>query len=188
MDRPVDAGRKSPSPLSRDGRAPPLDLRREGMDMTIVEAGRTIVGGVDTHLDAHVAAGVGPHRRCARSAVLRGHSWWLQGTARVDGGVRDDLQGGRGGHWRLWSGARAFPASGRRRGDRGRPPESPGPADQRQVRSRRRRRGGTEPVRAAGSLAHPRPETATSRRSGRCWWPSDRLARLVCGPSTKCAS
>ena len=30
------------------------------MDMTIVEAGRTIVGGVDTHLEAHVAAALDP--------------------------------------------------------------------------------------------------------------------------------
>jgi len=26
------------------------------MAMTIVEAGRTVIGGVDTHLDVHVAA------------------------------------------------------------------------------------------------------------------------------------
>ena len=30
------------------------------MDMTIVEAGRTVVGGVDTHLEAHVAAALDP--------------------------------------------------------------------------------------------------------------------------------
>jgi len=30
------------------------------MDMTIVEAGRTVIGGVDTHLDVHVAAALDP--------------------------------------------------------------------------------------------------------------------------------
>src|SRR5438132_115985 len=36
---------------------PPLDhLNREGMTMTIVEPPRPITGGVDTHLDSHVAA------------------------------------------------------------------------------------------------------------------------------------
>src|ERR1017187_4680940 len=30
------------------------------MAMTIVEAGRTVIGGVDTHLDVHVAAALDP--------------------------------------------------------------------------------------------------------------------------------
>src|SRR5207244_10373639 len=41
---------------SRDVRATPQPLKREGMAMPIVDSSRPIVGGVDTHLDAHVAA------------------------------------------------------------------------------------------------------------------------------------
>jgi hypothetical protein len=35
-------------------------LRKEGMAMTIVEAAPGITGGVDTHLDKHVAAALDP--------------------------------------------------------------------------------------------------------------------------------
>src|SRR3954447_13533965 len=45
--------------VSFTGRAcHPLTIEREGMAMTIVEATRPITGGVDTHLDSHVAAAV----------------------------------------------------------------------------------------------------------------------------------
>ena len=44
------------------------------MAMTIVEADRTIIGGVDTHLDVHVAAALDPigrwSRSCRRRAVI----------------------------------------------------------------------------------------------------------------------
>lgn len=56
MDRPVAAGRSAPSLLPGTA-VPPLDpLRKEGMAMTIVGAPRAVTGGVDTHLDVHVAA------------------------------------------------------------------------------------------------------------------------------------
>ena len=35
-------------------------MREKGWAMTIVEAGRTVIGGVDTHLDVHVAAALDP--------------------------------------------------------------------------------------------------------------------------------
>jgi transposase len=49
-------------PSLRSGTAvPPLNqLREKGMAMTIVEAARAITGGVDTHLDVHVAAALDP--------------------------------------------------------------------------------------------------------------------------------
>ncbi len=39
---------------------PSLTPKREGMTMTIVEAARSVTGGVDTHLDVHVAAALDP--------------------------------------------------------------------------------------------------------------------------------
>ena len=60
MVRSVSAGRRSPA--LRPGTAvPPLALKeKEGMAMTIVEADRSVIGGVDTHLDVHVAAALDP--------------------------------------------------------------------------------------------------------------------------------
>src|SRR6266699_5801865 len=46
---------------SRDVRATPQPFEREGMAMTIVDSSRPIVGGVDTHLDNHVAAALDAH-------------------------------------------------------------------------------------------------------------------------------
>jgi transposase len=40
---------------------PPLNqLRKEGMAMNIVEGARRVTGGVDTHLEVHVAAALDP--------------------------------------------------------------------------------------------------------------------------------
>ena len=44
----------------RNGRAIPHTKEREGMTMTIVEAARGVTGGVDTHLEVHVAAALDP--------------------------------------------------------------------------------------------------------------------------------
>src|SRR6516165_1251679 len=57
MDRSVDPGRSTPSLLP--GTAVPSltpKQRKEGMAMTIVEATRSVVGGIDTHSQVHVAA------------------------------------------------------------------------------------------------------------------------------------
>lgn len=45
---------------TRDGRATPNQLRKEGMALTIVEVARGITGGVDTHRDTNVAAALDP--------------------------------------------------------------------------------------------------------------------------------
>jgi Transposase len=52
----------SRAPVIRSGTAVPSihRLRKEGMAMTIVEAPPGITGGVDTHLDVHVAAALDP--------------------------------------------------------------------------------------------------------------------------------
>src|SRR5271168_3942402 len=52
----------SRAPVIRSGTAVPSThrLRKEGMAMTIVEAPPGITGGVDTHLDVHVAAALDP--------------------------------------------------------------------------------------------------------------------------------
>ena len=64
-------------------------------------------------------------------------------------------------------------------------------------RQARRRQGKSDPVdameaaRAAQSgraSGRPRPETATSRRSGRWWWPSAAPARRRSSPSTRSAT
>ena len=49
-------------PSLRSGTAVPSlnTIKREGMTMTIVEAARSVTGGVDTHLDVHVAAALDP--------------------------------------------------------------------------------------------------------------------------------
>ena len=60
MVRSVSAGRRSPALLPGTA-VPPLALKeKEGMAMTIVEADRSVIGGVDTHLDVHVAAALDP--------------------------------------------------------------------------------------------------------------------------------
>src|SRR5215471_10852394 len=57
--RPVDAGREHRR--SVPGRAcHPSTHHKKGMAMTIVEAARPVTGGVDTHLDVHVAAALDP--------------------------------------------------------------------------------------------------------------------------------
>ena len=64
--RPVPEGDRARCSHQRAGHGllpgtcvPPLDdLCREGMAMTIVETTRLVTGGVDTHLDVHVAAAV----------------------------------------------------------------------------------------------------------------------------------
>ena len=55
---------------------PPLNqLREKGMAMTIVEAARAVTGGVDTHLDVHVAAALDPMGGLLGSVWVNGHEW-----------------------------------------------------------------------------------------------------------------
>jgi transposase len=55
------ATNKSNRPSLRSGTAvPSLNTLREGMTMTTLEAVRAVTGGVDTHLDVHVAAALDP--------------------------------------------------------------------------------------------------------------------------------
>src|SRR5438067_8946881 len=55
IGRPVHAGRTTPS-LHPGTCVPPLTLEQERDGLTIVEAARPVTGGVDTHLDVHLAA------------------------------------------------------------------------------------------------------------------------------------
>jgi transposase len=71
---------------------PPLDhLQRKGWLMSIVEATRAVVGGVDTHLDVHVAAVIDPVGGllgvCSFPVTPAGYhalSGWLGSFGRVD--------------------------------------------------------------------------------------------------------
>ena len=50
------------------------------MTMTIVEAARGVTGGVDTHLDVHVAAALDPLEHSSAPSASR-RTPWLQGVA-----------------------------------------------------------------------------------------------------------
>ena len=158
------------------------------MAMTIVEAGRTVTGGVDTHLDVHVAAALDPiggllgvESFVPTPAGYKALLEWMEGFG-------DGRQGGGGGHRRLWRGPRPVPAPARRRGDRGRPAEPPGAAH---ARASPIPLDAVEAARAAlsgpGPGRRPSPATATSRPSGRCSWPSARPDKPGSRPSPRCA-
>ena len=103
--------------------------------MTIVEGTRPITGGVDTHLDVHVAAalddigGLLAVENFEASPVgddkLLG---WLGSFGSV---ARVGVQG----TGFLWRGPGAVPARRRRRGGRGRPAQPPSAPPHRQVGS-----------------------------------------------------
>ena len=131
--------------------------------MTIVESTRPITGGVDTHLDVHVAAAVD-----ANGGVLGVESFattpagygelcsWLQGSARS---MRVGVEGtGAYGAGLGASSARRGPG-----GDRGRSSEPTGASPQRQVRRARRDRSGAGGV--VGSCVRDR-EVRRWRRRG----------------------
>ena len=109
----------------KDGRATPQPLRKEGMAMTIVEAAPGITGGVDTHLDKHVAAAldslgrlVGTESFPADAGGYKALLGWLEEFGQVDEG-----RGGR--HQLVWHRAGSVSPTPRRRGGRGRPAEPP---------------------------------------------------------------
>ena len=58
------------------------------MAMTIVEAAPGITGGVDTHLDTHVAAALDPLGRLVGTECLRCRRRRLQGAVRLARGLR----------------------------------------------------------------------------------------------------
>ena len=155
--------------------------------MTIVEAGRTVVGGVDTHLDVHVAAALDPIGGVlgveSFVATPRGYKAMLEwmgafGTMSKVGVEGTGAYGAGLGRFLRRAGVEVIEVD--------RP--------NRQVRRTKGKSDPADAVEAARAVlsgrapAPPSPETATSRPSGRCSWPSARLERAVCGPSTRCAS
>ena len=110
--------------------------------MTIVEADRAIIGGVDTHLDVHVAAALDPIGGLlgveSFAAAPRGYRAMLEWLGAFPHRGQDRC----GGHRRLWRRPGPVPAPSGHRGGRGRPSQPPGATDQGQVGLRRRRRSG----------------------------------------------
>ena len=150
--------------------------------MTIVEAARGITGGVDTHLDVHVAAALDPlggllgtERFATNAAGYKALLAWLESFGDV-------TKIGDRGHGFLWVWTVALPAPGGCRGHRSRPTEPRGAAPQRQVRSPRRRRSRSGRSQRSGQRAAPSRETVPSRRSGFSSWPSAQPARLGSRP------
>ena len=146
--------------------------------MTIVESTRPVTGGVDTHLDVHVAAALDAIGGVAGCRVVP------DDHRRAIGELLDWLAG--------------FGERGRGRASRAPAPMAPGLA--RFLHARRASRssrsidrtgrsvaGRASPTRSTrskplgrrcrdGRAGSPRPPTATSRRSGRWWSPSARRA------------
>ena len=110
--------------------------------MTIVESTRPITGGVDTHLDVHVAAAVdanggvlGVESFATTPAGYRELCSWLVGFGTLDAG-------GGGRHRRVRRRPGTSSARSGSGGDRGRSSEPSGAASERQVRRARRDRSG----------------------------------------------
>jgi transposase len=110
---------------------PPLNrLRKEGMAMTIVEAPPGITGGVDTHLDTHVAAALDPLGRLVGTESFKADAVgykallaWLETFGQVTMiGVEGTGSYGVGG---------SLPPSARHQGGRGRPTQPPGSTEPR---------------------------------------------------------
>jgi len=146
--------------------------------MTIVEADRSVTGGVGTHLDVHVAAALdglggvlGVESFATSPAGYRQLFEWMSafGTvARV--GVEGTGAYGAGlARYLHRHGVQVIEVDRANRQAR-RQGGKPDPAD------------AVEAARAAQSgraRAWPRPVMATSRRSGRCWSPGARHGRCV---------
>ena len=155
--------------------------------MTIVET-RVVCGGVDTHLEVHVAAAID-----GNGGVLGVESFAVSEAGyaravRVAGRLRRGGPGGGGGHRFLWGGPGPVPAGLGGRGRRGGSPQPPGPPPARASptpsmrwprpgrRCRARRRGG------------PSIGTGRWRRCGCWWWPAGRPAANGPRPWSRCAS
>ena len=158
------------------------------MAMTIVEAGRTVIGGVDTHLDVHVAAALDPiggvlgvESFLANPQGYKAMLEWMgafgtvsqvgvEGTGAYGAGVAGRSRAGRASRSSRSTARTARPGGPRASRTRLTPSRRPGPCSV------------VEPP------VHPSPATARWKPSGRCLWPSARLAKGDCGLSTRCAS
>ena len=125
----------------KDGRATPQPLRKEGMAMTIVEAAPGITGGVDTHLDKHVATALDPLGSAGRHRVVQCRRRWLQSPAGLARGVRPGDQGWRRGNRFLWRRTLPVLAEEGHRGHRSQPTQPAVPTQPGQVRPPRCDRG-----------------------------------------------
>ena len=140
------------------------------MAVTIVEAAPTVVGGVDTHLDVHVAAALdhtggllGVDSFPATPAGYRGLYAWMSGFGLL---MKVGVEG---------TGAYGAGLSRFLRGQ-----------DVEVIEVDRSKRHAPPTTGAPG--AWPRPATATWRRSVRWWWPSARPATPGSRPSTRSVS
>ena len=88
MVRVVGSNPDHPSLRSATAVPPLNQLREKGMAMTIVEAAPGITGGVDTHLDTHVAAALDPLGRLIGSEPFAADAAGYKAIARLARGVR----------------------------------------------------------------------------------------------------
>src|SRR2546430_5661351 len=120
------------------------------MAMTIVGKTRPVTGGVDTHLDVHVAAALDANGGllgvesfpAERSGYAALHTWLTSFGELTRVGVE-----GTGAYG---VGLGSTPVGGGGRGDRGRSAQPPGATTGRQVRHPRRGRGGSGGVVGSG--------------------------------------
>ena len=156
--------------------------------MTIVEAGRTVIGGVDTHLNVHVAAALDPiggvlgvESFDASPQGYKAMFEWMGafGTVSKVGVEGTGAYGAGLGRFLVKAGVQVVEV------DR---PNRQGPVREGKKRGGLRR--GSGPSRALGSShRHTQvPKTATSKPSGRYSWPSARPATPVCGRFIRCVS
>ena len=119
--------------------------------MTIVESTRPVTGGVDTHLDVHVAAAVDANGGVLGVRVVRddaGRVRELHALARRRSVPVDRV--GVEGTGAYGAGLARHLARSGAGGDRGRSPEPSGASPQRQVRRARRDRSGARGVVGSG--------------------------------------
>ena len=149
---------------------------------------RSVTGGVDTHLDVHVAAALDEHGRLLGIESFATTAAATGGSAGVAAGLRARRPGRRRGHRSLRRGAHPAPAQRADRRRRGRPPEPPTPPAQGQVRSRRRHLGG--PRRALGDAAGVGQDPRRRRRVHAGTAGCAVLGAQAPGPrrSTRCAA
>ena len=145
--------------------------------MTIVEAARGVTGGVDTHLDVHVAAALDPlggllgtERFETNAAGYKALLGWL-------GTFGDVTKVGVEGTGSYGSGLARYLKPGGGRGPRGRPTGPSEAPSQRQVRSPRRHRGRPGRLEWSGQGQAQVAATVPSRPSGSSSSPSAQPAR-----------
>jgi transposase len=155
--------------------------------MTIVEAARGVTGGVDTHLDVHVAAALDPlggllgtERFETNSASYKVLLAWLES-------FEDVTKVGIEGTGSYGSGlTRHLRRVGVEVIEVDRPNEKSAAAVASPIRSMLSRRLGPHSV--AGRAAVPSPERVPLRPSGSLSWPNDRPARPGSRPSSRCVT